>query len=257
MSRKRDREVYFPVVSKRPKVENATEYLSRNVPSVMAVKRSSRYKRRTGRRYRRRFYRRIGRTLTPYSITRTLKTVIGGVTLDGGAAGAIAMWKLKLNSAFDPTGDINSQQPMGFDQYSALYQRCAVVKWFVKVELASTDNTYPIVVGCTPIVSATALTTYSHYKEQPGTVSVLVTPDVDKNKFTCRGGVKRFFLPKSASMLADDTITHGVTGDPSRLLYLHLWAQDLAITNDVANVRAIVTLYQTVVFYVPEVPARS
>lgn len=205
---------------------------------------------------RRRFRRKIGRTTQPYSITRILKTC-QSFNLDPGAAGALNSITFKLNSAYDPSGSLGAGQPLGYDQYTALYQRAGVVSWRLKLELVSTDNTYPIVVGCTPMVSSTALTSYNHYKELPGTVSTVVTPDVDKNFLYAKGGIKKWFMPKSGRMFADDTITHGVGADPSRILYLHLWAQDLSAANDTAAVRCIATLYQTVRFYVPEIPARS
>lgn len=205
---------------------------------------------------RRRFRRRIGRTVQPYSITRIVKTC-QSFNLDPGAAGSLNSLQFKLNSAYDPSGNLGAGQPLGYDQYTALYQRAGVVSWRMKLELVSTDNTYPIVVGMTPMVSSTALTSYNHYKELPGTVSTIVTPDVDKNFLKAKGGVKRWFMPKSGRMFADDTITHGVGSDPSRILYLHLWAQDLSAANDTAAVRCVATLYQTVRFYVPEIPTRS
>ena len=89
------------------------------------------------------------RTVQPYMISRNLKTVVV-FSIDAGA-GTIYQQSVKLNSAFDPTGTLGSGQPLGFDQYTALYQRCAVVKWSVKLEICSTDNTNPLVIGFTPL----------------------------------------------------------------------------------------------------------
>lgn len=207
------------------------------------------------RRYRRRRIGRALRSVQPYTLTRNLKSV-AHFNVDAGA-GTIYVNTVNLNSAFDPTGVIGSGQPLGFDQYTALYQRCAVVKWSVKLEVCSTDNTNPIMIGFTPLVTSTGLSTYDHYKELPGTVSTILTPDVDKSKLFAKGGVKRYFLPPSARLMSDDTVTHGVGGNPSRILYGHIWVQSMDEASDPSNVRVIATIWQTVVFYVPEIPSRS
>lgn len=215
-----------------------------------AVRRRSLVRRRTRR------YRRVPRTLTPFSLVRKLKTVFT-YPLDPGAAGAISAATVKLSSAFDPAGGFGAGQPLGFDQYSTLYNRYAVIGWSVKIELVTTDNTNPTMVGFTPIVSSTTLTSFEHYKEVPGTVSMVLTPDIDKGTLFARGGVKRFLLGRGGKMLADDTVTAAVTADPTRMLHGHFWAQSVDAASDAAIVRAVVTLWQTVVFFVPVIPSRS
>lgn len=217
-----------------------------------ALRRRGRGGRRRGRRRR---YGRVPRTLAPYSVTRKLKSVLY-LSLNPGA-GALSVQKFELNNAFDPTGSMGSGQPLGFDQYSALYQRCCVIGWSCRFEVVSTDNSSPIAVGFTPLVSSTDLTKYEHYKELPKTSSSVVTPDIDKLQMFARGGVKRFFLPPGGKILTDDTLSHAVSGGPSRKLYGHVWAQAMDGSSDPALVHVTVTLVQMCVFYVPEVPARS
>lgn len=229
--------------------------LSSPEESRMAVRtRQRRPMRPRKRRFRRRRYGRRVRTVQPYSMVRRLKTVFAG-SMD--AAAVVTAKLIKLNSAYDPTGDIGTGQALGFDQYTALYQRCAVVGWKVKIEYCTTDNTYPVCVGFTPMVKSSALNDYSYYKELPGTVSSIVTPDQDKVTLTSKGGVKKFFLPPGGKLLTDDTLTHGVAGDPSRILYGHLWYGALDGSSDPPAMRYIVTIEQLVVFFVPEIPARS
>lgn len=215
--------------------------------------------RRRARRTRRKLYRRKRRTVQPYAITRNLKSVVA-VTLNPAAGGAIATigspW-VKLNSAYDPTGVLGAGQPLGYDQYTALYKRAGVVKWSAKLELCTVDNAAPISVGITPTVSGTALSNYNHYKELPGTKSAIITPDVDKMTIFVRGGVKRYFMPKSGRLLSDERATHAIGADPSDLLYAHIWAQPMDQSSDAGVIHGILTLWQTVVFFQPEVPARS
>jgi len=211
--------------------------------------------RRSRRRRPRKMFRRVARSVQPYSIVRKLKTCTT-FSLDP-AAGAIATQLLCLNSAYDPTQAIGAGQPLGFDQYTSLYQRVAVLGWSVHLQIVSTDNTNPLVVGFCPLVSGSALTSYQHYRELPANKSVIVTPDIDKNILMARGKVKTYFMPKSGRMLSDDTVTHGIGGDPSRKLYGHIYAEDMNLSADPSTVRIVATITQIVCFYVPEVPARS
>lgn len=157
----------------------------------------------------------------PKTLVRNLKTC-AMLTLDPGAGGSLAAQQLKLNSAFDPTGTVGASQPLGFDQYAALYKKYCVIRWSVKAEAVNNDNTNALVFGFTPMLEATALTNYNHYKEMPNTRSDFLTIDHDKSVVTNRGGVKAFF-PPGGRMLADDTLCALTTADPSRILYGHIW----------------------------------
>lgn len=232
----------------------APEILS-GVPSN-AMRRRQFIRRRRPSRFRRRRYGRRVSTLQPKSIVRRFKTV-KYFTLNP-VAGDLYSQQLKLNSPFDPNGGAGSEQPLGWDQYTALYQRSAVVSWSVNIEAVSTDNTNPIKIGFTPMVSSTGLTEYQHYMELPATVSTVLTPDIDKTLLRSRGGVKKWFLPRGGRMLADDTLSHGTSaGDPSRILYGHVWAEAMDGAADPATVHFTVTMWQTCVLYVPAIPARS
>lgn len=247
------RAIVSSIIPRVPEQTPENKMLSNN----MAKTRTKTYtKRRYPKKYRRKIQSRIPRTLSPYSIVRKLKSVFT-YPLDPGAAGAISAATVKLSSAFDPAGGFGSGQPLGFDQYSTLYNRYAVIGWRVKIELVTTDNTNPTVVGFTPIVSSTTLTSLEHYKEIPGTVSMILTPDIDKGVLYARGSVKKHLLARGGKMLADDTVTAATTADPTRILHGHFWAQSVDAASDAAIVRAVVTLWQTVVFFVPVIPSRS
>lgn len=218
-------------------------------PRRNALKR--RFKRRRRRTNR---YRRIGRSLSPYSIVRRLISCYS-TSLDP-ASGFLSYAHLNLNSAYDPTGSLTANQPLGFDQYTALYKRYCVIGWSLKLEWCSTDNTIPIMVGFTPLEDTTKRE-FQHYKELPHTVSSIVTPDIDKLTQFTRGGIKRQMLPGGGKLLSDDTLSASVSANPSRMLYGHIWAQPMDTTVDPTNVKVVLTLYQTIVFFVPETPARS
>lgn len=225
------------------------------INAVMAGRNAFGRRYKGGRRRRTRRYRRTAATVQPYTIVRTVKSV-KEFAIDPDA-GSIYVQTIKLNSCYDPTGTIGSGKPLGFNEYAALYQRSAVIGWSAKLEFVSSDNTYPVVCGICPIADSTGLASFMHYKESKGNRSAIMTPDIDKITVFNRGGVKSWFLPKSANMLSDDTLTHGTAGDPSRILYGHIYAQAMDATSNPGAARVVLTLTQKVVFYVPKTPARS
>lgn len=201
-------------------------------------------------------YRRIPSTLGPFSIARKLKSVFT-YSLAPPAGGGIKVETMKLNSIFDPTGAFGSFKPLGHAQYAALYNRYCVIGYSLKFEVCTAENSTPTMVGFCPIVSGTTLAEYPHYKEVPGCVSMMLTPDVDKGTFTARSGTRRFLLPGGGKMLADDELTAAVSSDPTRILHGHVFAQAADQSSTAAAVRIVVTMWQTVVFFVPVIPARS
>lgn len=204
------------------------------------------------RRGRRRFYRQ--RSGLPYKLVRTLKTV-KHLIWNPGAAGLIASYRLPVNSGNDPFGSGGSGQPLAWDQYGGLYERYAVIKCGVAVEMASVDATNPLCVGINFQTSSTELSTYEHYKELPNTKFQLMTPDMDRIKLYASGSPRRFFGHKK--MLADDRLSAAIGSDPTDLLYAHVFAQPIDQATDTGQILGVVTIYQTVVFYKPKTLARS
>lgn len=172
------------------------------------------------------------------------------------AAGAMASHLLILNSCYDPTGNGGTGQPLGFSQYTALYNKYCVVGWKLEIQAVSTDNSAPIVVGFTPTTQASATGAYLQNKEMPGSVIKVVTPDQDKTTIFTRGSVKKWLMPTSGKMLTDDTLSAATSTDPSRKLYGHIFTQGITAA-DPAAVNIVYTLTQIVVFFDPKVPSRS
>lgn len=244
------------------------EYLSRWRPPATMMRISAkpamakRSRTTTMTRKRRRFGRRRfkknypSRTLQPYSIARWMTTATY-LALNP-AAGAITVSTLVLNSGFDPLGSASAtQQPLGFEQYEALYNRYCVIGWKIGLECCSTDNSNPVVVGFTPLPTITTLTSFQHYKELPSTVQRIITPDIDKVVFGMRGSVKRWLLPRGGKMLSDTDLSAVTTAYPTKILYGHLYAHAMDVTADPALVHCVIKLRQLVVFFDPKVPARS
>lgn len=213
----------------------------------------TRTRRRFGRkrRGRRRDYR--GRVGMPFKIVRRVKTCVH-YPFDPGA-GTIAVGLLNLNSAQDPTGNVGTGQPLAHDQYSGLYERCAVIGGTVQIECTSVDGTNPIAVGINVQPSSTTLTTYEHYKEMPHTSFRIMTPDMDKVSFGVRYGVGKYFGHRK--ILSDDRLNAAIGAEPTDLLYGHLFFQALDKTANAGLVQTVITITQTIIYFKPKTPARS
>lgn len=203
------------------------------------------------RRGRRRDYR--GRIGMPFKIVRRVRTTLYYAFNPG--AGTIATGLLNLNSAQDPTGNVGSGQPLAHDQYSGLYERCAVIGGTVQVECASADGTNPVAVGINVQPSSSTLTTYEHYKEMPHTSMKLMTPDLDKVVFGTRFGVAKYFGHRK--ILSDDRLSAAIGAEPTDLLYGHLFFQSVDKTADSGIIHTVITITQTIVYFKPKAPARS
>lgn len=225
------------------------------MPRRAPVRRTA-LKRRSFRRRRRAYWRRPQRAVQPYSVIRRLK-VCNNLNFDN-SAGAYSEIVLNLNSAYDPLGTASAtDQGLGFDQYEALYNKYCVVGWKIVVEAVSMDNSTPIVVGFTPTTTNSSLTSYTRAKEMAGTVSRIVTPDIDKTGFVAKGSVKRWLMPAGGKLLTNDLMWSTVATNPSSILFGHLWVQPVDQSSDPGTVRFVYTLHQLVVFFDPKVPTRS
>lgn len=248
-----DAQSYQRTDYKRPRTEAPTKEAKSMVRARPRFARLSRRKRFR----RRRPYRRVPRSVQPFSVLRTMKTVTYGSLNPG--AGTLTAGTFNLNSGFDPTGAAGSGQPLGWDQMTALYNKYCVISWSVKIEFCTTDNAAATatVVGFTPTTQSSALTTFAHYKELPGTVSAITTPDKDRITLFARGGVKKYFLPPGGKLLSNENLSAAIGGSPTNVLYGHYWAQSMDGAADPAVCNFIVTMWQKIVFFDPVIPARS
>lgn len=194
--------------------------------------------------------------VAPWSIIRKLPTSWYNSLNPG--AGTLSVDIIKLNSAYDPSGSISpSIQGMGMDQYEALYNKYCVVGYKLHITAISTDNSNPVTIGFTPTTTSSTLSSQHRYMELPGTVYRVVTPDIDRVTFTVKGSCKKHLLPRGGKLLTDDTFASGVGGDPTKLLYGHIWAQAQDNAADPGVIQYTIKVQQLVVFYDPKTPARS
>lgn len=232
-------------------VNQGTMVLSKS-RAATGNKRSNRFRKRR-RIFRRR---RIAKGIS-WSKCVQLRTVFPGQ--HNPAAGVIGVDAIALNGGNDPTLAISNQQPLYWDQYCALYRRYCIVGWKIKIEVVTSDNTVPTTFGFCPLTTSTPLASQYHYKETAGNVSAYMTPDLDKTVLYAKGGVERYLLgnKRRGRMLSDDNLYALTSANPTNVLYGHIYSQAFDATADPATLNYIATLYQTIVFFDPIVPARS
>lgn len=233
------------------------EPLNKIMKSTLVAR--SRKRRRPRRRYSRK-RRMIPRALTPRSILRRIRSVTY-ISQGTHTNGALQMLPVQLNSFDDPFTTGSTEQPLGFDQYRALFREAFVVGSSVKLEIVNNDATQAMVVGLTPMPQSqgtTGLTDYEHYLEYPGTKHVLVTPDMDKQFVFSKISTRRH-LHLNKLRDNDQVRLNLVTETPPTLIaYWHVWSQPMAKTSDPTNDVAIVIVAEYLVVFVnPVVPDRS
>lgn len=238
--------------SKRQKVEM---YARRRPSRRVSLKRRSRT---PYRRYRRRTRARIS-TLAPRSkLVRckavTLRTNAGHTT------GSLEMVPIQMNSVLDPFQGAGAGQPLGFDQWRALYEYGYVVGAKITCEYHNADA-FAYVVGITPCHEAqgtTSLAAYDYYKELPGTKSMVLSPDVDKCVLESKIGLKRWVGVKDLVDTNEYRMNLNTPSEPSKALYFHVWSQPMdKASTDTTGVQIAITVEYIVLLKSPVIPARS
>jgi len=237
------------------KVPATTNLLSNKRVKIeeMAKPRTKMNKRRP-RRYRRgRLKRFVPRALAPRTKIIRCKAV-NYLNLQG--TGALAMNPLQLNSIDDPSN--SNGQPLGYDQWKALYKKAIVIGSKLVVKFHNRGS-YAAMVGIWPAPlnqGSTALTDYEYYGETPGCKSRLLSPEMDHTVMFHKVSVKKHLGRKDVKdddRLYVDLITET---PPTDLCWWHVFAQ--AVDQAAAYaVDAVVTCDFIVLLTDPIIPARS
>lgn len=174
------------------------------------------------------------------------------------ASGAIVVRHIQMNSIDDPFVGSGTGQPLGYDQYTALYEFAHVLASKVVVRVFNSGST-SILFGITPVglnQGTTDLTDCEHYMELPNTRVRLFSPDVDHGIVANKISTKKFL--GISKILDTNEYRVNLTDEtpPSKLAYWHLWmqSQDHA-TSGGATVT--VTVEYIVLLHDYKIPARS
>lgn len=204
----------------------------------------------------------IIRKKVPRSLTTQEKVIraklVDGYTSAGGASGALDVRFLNVMDICDPTSGHTNQQILGYNEWAAFYRKACVIGLSVRVRMHN-KSSVGVMFGITPMPenqSNNTLTSYEHYMELPGTVSRLLSPDVDHAVLTYRLAPRKFLHLKS---LRDEDAFHCVlateTG-PSRTFWLNVWLQPIDGSTQSAH-ECVIEYDFLIRLFDPIVPARS
>lgn len=174
-------------------------------------------------------------------------------------SGALAHNAIQGNSIDDPFIGGGDGQPLGYDQWKALYKSAYVLGCKVKLTCHNSSSTVPIIYGITPMKipqSTSSLNSYEYYQELPGTVSRLLSPDVDHGILVSKRSTKKFLKRKDITDNEDLKLDLVTETPPTDIYYFHVWAQPVDQTTTgtcdmIKEVEYIVLLTD------PVVPSRS
>lgn len=246
-------EAVAPPSYKRPRLDPRA-----NAPMPRSYTATRRPVRRTRRRrpYRRGVIRRpIPRALTAPTKLVKMKAV---QYVNHANTAALSNTDIQITSFDDPFGVTNAGQPLGYDQWKALYRKAYVIGAKV-VARVHNNGTSAVMVGITPMKPAqgtTALANYEYYMELPSTKARILSPDVDHMVLAHKVSPK-WFLPVTKIRDNDDLLVNLVTETPpSTLCYFHVWSQPL---DEAAayDVDLVLTAEYMILLVDPIVPARS
>lgn len=207
------------------------------------------------RRRRGRIRKRIPRAIQPK--TKVVKLKVCKYFQMSASTGVDAL-TIQGNSFDDPFGADHTVQPLGYDQWKALYKKAVVLGCKVKIT-AHNEASNSVMFGITPMSvnqGTTTLSNYEHYKEMPGTVSRILSPDVDHGVLVNKRSTKRHLSFTNIRDEDDLEIVLDTETPPSKLYWFHAWMQPTDLTTTaacefVADVEYIILLKD------PIVPARS
>lgn len=160
------------------------------------------------------------------------------IAINPGAAGLAQSWVFSANGMYDPDITGVGQQPVGFDNMTALFDHYTVIYSKIRVDYYSTDTTYSAVCGV--LLKDNATTSNNVMNLLCGeSVSVTVNPQQPMNQVVKGCNVSKF-LGRPAIMSEDD-LRGTSTTNPTEQAYYHVFVQPNT-TADIAEVTCVVRI---------------
>lgn len=214
-------------------------------------------RRRFRRRPRRRLRKKIPRSLAPSS--KVIKCQVVESFAPTYTSGNLTLYTVQGNSIDDPFGGQSGNQPLGYDQWKALYKKAKVLgcKVYYTVHNGSSGA---MVCGITPMPknqSYTPLANFEHYVECPGTKHKVFSPDVDKGTIVSKRSTKRMLKLKDIKDEHNVEINLVDETAPTDLYWFHVWSQPFDQTTALTGVQILLKVEYIVLLYDYIVPARS
>lgn len=176
-------------------------------------------------------------------------------------SGALSATSIQFNSFDDIWGGASTQQPLGYDQYKALYKKAVVLSSKVVCQIHNNTST-AVMIGLTalPPNQTTGLDSYEYYMEAPNTKSKLLSPDVDRATLSSQMSTKKLWSIKNIkdnkTELEIDLVNET---PPTNSGKWQIWSQpqDQTTTTTGTAVQWTCTVSYIVLLYDPIIPARS
>lgn len=150
-----------------------------------------------------------------------------GYSIGGGLAGAAATQLMDLGSIFDPDTTGGGHQPLGRDQYTALYEQYVVIRATYEVVIANFSPSQVVIAGVTVSDSSAIQTDVRVLVENGGTNwKTLGSSGSNTAVVTFKGSVdlaRVHGLTQSEHISAHLAL---VSANPAESVFLHVWAAD-------------------------------
>lgn len=164
------------------------------------------------------------------------------------AASSVATYVFRANSVYDPNFTVTGHQPLGFDQWAAIYNRYTVLGSKITLSPSPADltNVYPVQYGVIlsddsadiASLTSTEILEGKYGSDRPKQIGTdLLTPKNPRavKKFSA----KKFFGTKD--VLGGAAYGASVTANPSQDAYFHCYSQSIGSTDGASlNFTAIV-----------------
>lgn len=250
------RRVKFAVDSNpNPVVKNIGNYLS---PISMAGKSYTKTKKKSNRRRRRgRLVKRIPKAIaSPRKIIKC--QAVQYVDLANGANGNLSPCYVQLNSCDDPFGANGAGQPLGYDQWKALYKKARIIGTKITAKFHNGGSSATMVGLCPMPVnqSNTSLSDYEYYMENPQCKSRILSPDMDHVVFSTKVSTKKHLALKDIKDNSEVELDLVTETAPTKLAWCHIFAQSLDQTATF-DVEVVLKVEYIVLLTDPVIPARS
>lgn len=184
--------------------------------------------------------------------------VVDGFASSGGAAGAIESRLCSAMNIPDPLAGQGDAQFLGYDQWKALYRKGVVLG--VKVTFrVHNKGSVAVMFGAYALPenkANSALTSYEHIMECPGSKHKLLSPDVDNGVVVLAVNTRKHLHLRS---LRDEDAFHSTLAtetEPTRSFWIHTWVQPVDAATQCAY-EAVLTYDFLIRLFDPILPDRS
>ncbi len=163
------------------------------------------------------------------------------------AAGGSYMYDYRITDLYDPDYTGTGNQPVGFDQFTAMYGRFRVL--FVSVSVEFQQMTPGGVVGAFPSADPALPAAQLSWPSQPLAMSGLVTTNSPGRTFRWRIRPWEVFRITKRQYMDEEDYAGTSAASPSRNIYFHTWIRGLGAS--VSSCAVLVRMAYDVEFFSP------